>query len=68
MIIIDRFEEDLAIVEKDEKLLQIKKSLLPDNVKEGDVLIMRGENYHIDEKATARRRAEALAKLKRIGL
>jgi hypothetical protein len=64
-IIIDRFEGDFAVVEKGKKCLNIPRSLICADVKEGDVLIKSGSNfYRVDTAATAARRAQVLAKLK----
>ena len=38
MIIIDRFEEDLAVLETDDGMINVERSLLPENAAEGDVL------------------------------
>ena len=38
MIIIDRFEGDCAVVETDLEIINIPRSELPANAKEGDVL------------------------------
>ena len=40
-VIIDRFEEEYAVCEKeDRKIINIDKNKLPSTVKEGDVLII----------------------------
>ncbi len=51
-VIIDRFEEDYAVVELEEGVfVNMSKSLLPNLAEEGDVIIIE-----IDEVATERRR------------
>lgn len=51
--IIDRFEGHFAVCEKeDEEMINIEKSKLPLNSKEGDVLIINGENITFDEEET----------------
>jgi hypothetical protein len=56
LCIIDRFEEQWAVVEfEGEKNFNIPRSLLPDNAREGDVLAF---NVKIDEAETERRRKE----------
>ncbi len=51
-VIIDRFEEDYAVVELEEGVfVNIPKALLPNMVEEGDVLTIE-----IDEEETERRR------------
>lgn len=55
MIIIDRFEGEIAVVEYEEKFYDIPRSWLPVVAKEGDVLVV---TLVVDEEATARRRGE----------
>lgn len=58
--IIDRFEEDFAVVElEDETMKNIPKDLLPLEVKEGSVLIIDGDNIYIDEEKTEERKRKA---------
>ncbi len=50
---IDRFEEDFAVLEDERcKFVSIKKSVLPADAKEGDVLIKQGERYIISKGIT----------------
>ncbi|MDK2821473.1 MAG: hypothetical protein PWP31_1438 [Clostridia bacterium] len=56
---IDRFEGEHAVVElEDGKMKDIKKSLLPDNAKEGDVLIINEKGIKIDKEETHKRKEE----------
>lgn len=57
MIIVDRFEGNLAVCEEGTKTIEIPKADLPAGVKEGDVL-MKGNNgaYEIDRETTKQRR------------
>jgi hypothetical protein len=56
-VIIDRFEENFAVCEKEDKeMIKIEKSKLPLNSKEGDVLIINGENITFHEEETNARR------------
>lgn len=56
-VIIDRFEGEYAICEKeDRKMISIKKSKLPDEAKEGDVIVIRNENIVIDSSTTQDRK------------
>lgn len=51
--IIDRFEETKAILEEDEgKFIEIEKSLLPNNAKEGDCVEFKDNKYTINKKET----------------
>jgi hypothetical protein len=56
-VIIDRFEGIYAICEQaDRNMIKILKSKLPAGAKEGDVLIIEGENLRIDSAETSKRR------------
>lgn len=52
--IIDRFEENMAVVELGDNFYNIPKVLLPENAKEGDVI-----TTEINEKKTKGKKAEA---------
>lgn len=66
MIIIDRFEEDIAVLETDEGMTEINRFYLPENAQEGDVLINDGEELIIDHETTEKRRNEMREKLRRL--
>lgn len=52
-IIIDRFEEEVAICEKsDYSIIKIEKSKLPIDAKEGSILIINNDEIIIDNKAS----------------
>lgn len=56
-VIIDRFEGDYAVAEAEDKSMQnILKSQLPKGAKEGDVLIIDGNNIRLDENETQLRK------------
>jgi hypothetical protein len=56
-VIIDRFEGDFAICEKaDRTMLNIPRSNLPPQAKEGDVLTIEGDSIALDTVATALRK------------
>ena len=56
-IIIDRFEGNLALCEKEDKtILAIPKAQLPIGVKEGDVLVEENGSFSVDTEATYQRR------------
>ncbi len=57
--IIDRFEEDWAVLEYDDETYNVPRALLPDNAKEGDVLKI---SLEIDQEETEKRK-EAIRKL-----
>lgn len=58
--VIDRFEGDYAVVElEDGKMKDIKKSLIPDDAKEGDILIINEKGINkIDKEETHKRKEE----------
>ena len=60
MIIIDRFENNLAVVEYQGKTYNIPKEWLPTSAKEGDVVIL---NAAVDVQETAHRKKDAGRKL-----
>ena len=56
---IDRFEEEFAVVELESgKMKNIKRSLIPKDAKEGDVLNIEGDVITIDYEETEKRRKE----------
>jgi hypothetical protein len=56
-VTIDRFEGEFAICEKpDRTMINVEKSKLPVNAKEGDILIIEGESIRIDIGGTAARK------------
>lgn len=69
MLIIDRFEEDFAVVEDSEKdaNININKEFIEEGAKEGDVLALVDSSFYmIDHAATEKRREQVLALEKRI--
>ena len=58
-VIIDRFEGDYAVCEKEDcKMIDIKIELLPKEAKENDVLDIQGDKITIDIKETEKRKKE----------
>ncbi|ERI89603.1 hypothetical protein HMPREF1982_04468 [Clostridiales bacterium oral taxon 876 str. F0540] len=58
-VIIDRFEENFAVCEKeDKKIINVERSKLPTEAKEGDVIVIHGNKILIDENRTKSRREE----------
>ena len=56
-LIIDRFEGDFAVCEKeDRKMMNIKRDRLPPDAKEGDALIIEGDIITIDITETIKRK------------
>ena len=57
--VIDRFEEGFAVCEKEDgMMINIKRSLIPDEAKEGDILIVDGDNIKIDINETLKKKKE----------
>ena len=65
MIIIDRFEGDLAVLETDDGMINVERSLLPENAAEGDVLVYKS-SWTVDTAATEQRRERTRKRLKRL--
>jgi hypothetical protein len=56
-LIIDRFENNYAVCEKEDRtMINIEKSKLPQNAKEGDVLIIKNDKIIIDYEETLKRK------------
>ncbi|GAW94350.1 DUF3006 domain-containing protein [Calderihabitans maritimus] len=53
MLVIDRFEGDMAVIEYNGKTFDLPRSLLPEEAKEGDVLKI---SIEIDKEETEKRR------------
>lgn len=66
MIIIDRFEGEIAVLETDSGMIGISRNLLPENAAEGDVLTETDGAYTVDSEATQARRAAIREKYSRL--
>jgi hypothetical protein len=56
-VIIDRFEGNLAVCEKEDgSFLDINSQSLPSGAKEGDVLMINGDQITVDKSRTQERR------------
>lgn len=59
IVVIDRFEEKFAVCEcEDKTMINIEIDKLPEEVHEGDVLVIDGDNIKVDHEETNRRREE----------
>ncbi|PIH03322.1 DUF3006 domain-containing protein [Clostridium combesii] len=57
--IIDRFEENFAIIElEDKKMINIDKNIIPKKAKEGDVINIEGDIITLNEKESERLKKE----------
>lgn len=63
MIIVDRFEGNFAVLETDSGMIDVEKSKLSDNIREGDV-ILESEGFYIKDEDTTRRRREEIIALR----
>ncbi len=56
-VIIDRFEGDYAVCQKENKeIIEIRKEKIPEDAREGDILIIESETIKIDRIGTAKRK------------
>ncbi len=64
--IIDRFEEDFAVLEKEEGgTINVPKSFFPD-AKKGDIVTEKNGEYFVDEKLTMERKITIMKKIRRL--
>lgn len=66
MIVIDRFEGDIAVLETDSGMVDVQRNILPEKASEGDVIAEVNGAYIIDNEATEARRAAVRAKYSRL--
>lgn len=66
MIVIDRFENNTAVLETDGVITETDRCLLPENAREGDVVIESDGGWIVDVAATEQRRAEMREFMKRL--
>ena len=67
MLILDRFEENFALIEGDEGLFSVDRALLSPDAQEGDVLIKCEDGlYRADKPATLKRRERMKSRLNRL--
>ncbi len=58
MLILEKFEGDIAVIENGDEMLEVNRELISDDVKEGDVLLKRDDKYFSDKEATINRREQ----------
>ena len=66
MIIIERFEGCMAVLETDEGRKELDRACLPEEAREGDVLCYSDGVFTVDCEATDARSAEIRGKLGRL--
>jgi hypothetical protein len=64
--IIDRFEGDIAVVESRNETIYVNKSLLPEGIREGSLLVKTNGNFYLSEEKTAERRRKMQEKMARL--
>ena len=64
MTVIDRFEGEYAVIETENGMISVKRSLLPDDSREGDVLIYENGSFVTDRETSAERRRAMGRKLR----
>jgi len=66
MTVIDRFENDIAVLETDSGITEVKREYLPEYAKEGDVLVFSGDGWTVDSEATEQRKERIRELMKRL--
>lgn len=66
MTVIDRFENNIAVLEIDGVITETDRLLLPENAREGDILTENDGKWIVDVSATEKRRAEIREIMKRL--
>lgn len=57
--IIDRFEQEVCVIElEDKSFIGIPSELMPEGAKEGDCIVIREDEIFIEENATKMRKQE----------
>lgn len=60
MLIIDRITENIAVVEDGDKLFEVPRKMLANDVKEGDVVVLKDGLYIKDEESANERRKKII--------
>ena len=60
MLIIDRIEDGIAVIEDENTRFEVSAEMLGENVREGDVVVHENGFYIKDENASATRRDEII--------
>ena len=56
VLIIDRIEDDFAVIENNKKRFNVRRQMLPADAKEGDVIVMTAGRYIIDKVSTQKQK------------
>lgn len=65
-MIIDRFEGGFAVVETKDGMINVDRSFLPSDVREGDVLTCENGRYTVDRESTETIRSSVRDRLHRL--
>jgi hypothetical protein len=60
MIILERIEGNVAVLEEDKKNIKVPITLIPRYAKEGDVLVFINGKYIVNVRETSKRRENAV--------
>ena len=60
MLIIDRITESIAVIEDGENYFEVPRKMLSENIREGDVVVLRDDIYVKDENGTEERRKKII--------
>lgn len=66
MLIIERFEDDIVIIENDEEYIRVSRESLPAEASEGDIIVERAGGYEVDAVATKKRREKILSRQRKL--
>ncbi|MDE6427303.1 MAG: DUF3006 domain-containing protein [Ruminococcus sp.] len=66
MTIIDRLENNKAVLETDGGMIEIERLQLPENAREGDVITENNGVWSVDIPATEKRRSDMRELMKRL--
>lgn len=60
MLIVDRIEENTAVIEDGDRRFEVPRKALGSDVKEGDVVVLQNEKYIRDENGSEERRKKII--------
>ncbi len=60
MLIVDRIEENTAVIEDEDGRFEVPRKALGSDVKEGDVVVLQNEKYIRDENGSEERRKKII--------
>ncbi|MDE7288111.1 MAG: DUF3006 domain-containing protein [Oscillospiraceae bacterium] len=60
MLIVDRISEGVAVIEDGENRFEVPRQMLSENIREGDVVVLRDDIYVKDENGTDERRKKII--------